>query len=218
MEKNVLAVSEKDWFICVYGAQASDEETYLMEIIGQGKTEFVDSRLIALAVGKKLWRYKSCLSLEAEGQFVKHWGLKRFSCSCRPACGNPGFDWAEGQSYEKQNSGYNTHEEYNAVLILRWLKFPWNRYLLTSFAFGDGLSYATKEPPIEMNQHNINHGIENKNSKLMNYMLFELAFTLPQLPEWSAIFRIHHRSGMFGLINGVSGGSNFIGAGIKYDF
>ncbi len=218
MEKNVLAVSEKGWFISVYGAQASSEETYLLKIIGEGEGKFVDSRLLTLAVGKELWRYKSYLSLEAEGQFAKHWGLKQFSCSCRPACGNPGWDWAEGQSYEKQNSGYNTHEEYNAVLILRWLKFPWNRYLLTSFAFGDGLSYATKEPPVEVNQHSINHGDDYNSSKFLNYMMFELTFALPQLPEWNAILRVHHRSGMFGLINGVSGGSNFLGAGIKYDF
>lgn len=218
MGKNALAVSKKDWFVSVYGAQASGEQTYLMEIITAGDAEFVGSRLLALAVGKELWRHENnYLSLEAEGQFVKHWGYEQFSCSC-PACGNPGWDWAEGHSYETQNSGYHTHEEYNALLILRWLKFPWNRYLVTSFAFGDGLSYATKEPPIEMDQHNKNHGIENETSQLLNYMLFELAFALPQYQKFNVIFRIHHRSGIFGLFNGVSGGSNFVGAGMKYNF
>ncbi|MBW1893737.1 MAG: hypothetical protein JRI91_08600 [Deltaproteobacteria bacterium] len=189
----------------------------MLEIIREGGAELVDSRLLALAVGKELWRYKNSLSLEAEGQFVKHWGFERFSCSCS-ACGDPGWDWAEGQSYEKQNSGYSTHEEYNVLLILRWLKFPWNRYLITSFAFGEGLSYATKEPPVEINQHAINHGLDYNSSKFLNYLLFEITFALPQLSEWHAILRVHHRSGMFGTMNGVSGGSNFIGAGIKYDF
>lgn len=215
---NALAASEKNWYVSVYGAQASSEETYLIKILTTGAAELVDSRLLAVAVGKELWRHKSnYFSLEAEGQFVKHWGLENFSCSCR-ACGDPGWDWEEGYSHETQNSGYHTHEEYNALLILRWLEFPWNRYLVTSFAFGDGLSYATKEPPIEMNQHNKNHGTENETSKLLNYMLFELAFALPQYQQFNVVLRIHHRSGIFGLINGVSGGSNFIGAGVKYYF
>lgn len=217
MAKNVFAVSEKNWFACVYGAQAGDEQTYLIEIISQGDAKLVDSRLLALAIGKELWRYKDYLSLEAEGQFAKHWGRKNFSCSCS-ACGDPGVDWAEGRSHETQNSGYHTHEEYNLLLVLRWLEFPWNRYLITSFAWGDGLSYATKEPPVEMDQHSINHGEDYDSSKFLNYMLFELALALPQIPEWNLIFRIHHRSGMFGLINGVHGGSNFLGAGLKYKF
>ena len=82
----------------VYGAQASSEETYLIKILTTGAAELVDSKLLALAVGKEIWRHKSnYLSLEAEGQFVKHWGLENFSCSC-PACGDPGWDWEDGHS------------------------------------------------------------------------------------------------------------------------
>ena len=116
---------------------------------------------------------------------------------------------AEGQV--AKHWGYQDHFEVNGDVIFRWLPFPWDDYLDTSFAVGEGLSYATQNPEIEKDKN-------GKTSKLLNYLAFEVAFEVPGVPGWSLFTRLHHRSGVFGLFNGVKGGSNALGAGIKYSW
>jgi hypothetical protein len=48
--------------------------------------------------------------------------------------------------------------------------------------------------------------------------MVELAFAPPSQPNWSVFLRVHHRSGVHGLFNGVSGGSNFLALGVRYGF
>jgi len=45
-------------------------------------------------------------------------------------------------------------------------------------------------------------------SSRTGYVLVELSFSLPQVLKWSLVWRIHHSSEVFGLFNGVHGGSN----------
>jgi len=116
---------------------------------------------------------------------------------------------AEGQAVK--HWGYQDHYEVNGDVVFRWLPFPWDDFLDTSFAVGEGLSYATQNPEIEKEKN-------GKTSKLLNYLAFELAFEVPGAPGWSLFTRLHHRSGVFGLFNGVHGGSNAWGAGIKYSW
>lgn len=111
------------------------------------------------------------------------------------------------------HSGKQTHAEVNGAFTLRWLPFPWDRYLDTSFAFGNGLSYATSEPELE-----IREGDEEETNQLLYYILVELAFAVPRYPSWDVFVRIHHRSSVFGLIDGISTGSNFVGLGLRYKF
>jgi hypothetical protein len=111
------------------------------------------------------------------------------------------------------HSGKQTHGEVNAAFTLRWLPFPWDRYLDTSFAFGNGLSYAASEPELE-----IREGDEKETNQLLYYILVELAFTVPQYHSWDVFVRIHHRSSVFGVIDGISTGSNFVGMGLRYRF
>lgn len=116
---------------------------------------------------------------------------------------------AEGQM--AKHWGMQDHYEFNGVVFLRWLPFPWDKYLDTSFAVGEGFSYATKKPEVEI----MNDG---KTAKFLNYLGFELDFAVPGAPNYSFFTRLHHRSGIFGLIDGVHGGSNALGAGFKYSF
>lgn len=111
------------------------------------------------------------------------------------------------------HSGEQTHAEGNAAFTLRWLPFPWDRYLDTSFAFGNGLSYATSEPELE-----IREGDEQETNQLLYYILVELAFAVPQYESWDLFVRIHHRSSVFGVIDGITTGSNFVGLGLRYRF
>ncbi|MBU0674203.1 MAG: hypothetical protein KJ950_06135 [Proteobacteria bacterium] len=209
-----FAVEDRDWFMSVYGGQISDNN--LSEVAYSPK--FANSNIFALAAGRKLLAREDAMRLEVEGQAIHHSGQGKYPCPC-PACSAEGYDWAEGQSYEKSRQlGHDDHYEFNLVLVLRWLKFPWDRYLNTDFAFGEGISYATRCPPIEIDQHAINHGSAYNCSRLLNYLMFEFTFALPSAPATQFFYRIHHRSGDYGLINGVSGGSNFVGAGIRYEF
>ena len=97
--------------------------------------------------------------------------------------------------------------ELNALVIGRWVTFPWNAYLNTTFAVGEGISYATEVPELER---------EKGASQWLNYLLFEVTFALPKYPEWAIVGRIHHRSGFFGAL--APNGSNVVAAGIEYRF
>ncbi len=101
------------------------------------------------------------------------------------------------------------HWEFNAAFVLRWQPFLWDRVLDTSFAIGNGLSYASEVPDLEEKEH-VNA------TQLLHFLMIELTFALPDYPEWNFITRIHHRSGIWGIYDNVSGGTNAIGLGIKY--
>ncbi len=167
------------WFVSLYGGRFSNNA--LLDIV-RFQTQFEDSSIYVLSVGKEVGQYKDKISFEWEGQIALH-------------------------------SGRQDHEEVNAVFILRWLPFVWDRFLDTSLAIGNGLSYATVEPPLEILDSDT-----NKSSQWLYYLLVELAFRLPTQNEWDLFVRVHHRSGVFGLINDVDSGSNFIGCGIRYKF
>jgi hypothetical protein len=117
----------------------------------------------------------------------------------------------EGQA--AWHTGKQDHEELNCAFTLRWLPFFWDKFLDTSFAFGNGLSYATSAPELE-----IREGDEHKSTHLLYYILVELAFAMPRQPQWNLFIRIHHRSSVFGLIDNITTGSNFVGLGLRYNF
>jgi hypothetical protein len=115
----------------------------------------------------------------------------------------------EGQAvrhFDKQN-----YYEFTGAFVVRWLKFPWDKYLDTSFAVGEGLSVTTEISELELDRH-------GKAAKLLNYLSFELAFVVPGTQNWSLVLRTHHRSGVFGLFQDIYGASNALAIGIRYDF
>jgi hypothetical protein len=101
--------------------------------------------------------------------------------------------------------------EFDLVAYFRWLLFPWNEYLNTSFAAGAGLSYATSVPAIEAKLY-------EETAQFLGALMFEFAFSLPHVPQWSLVTGIHHRSGAGGVFNGVQGASNAWVIGIRYTF
>ncbi|HET8729393.1 MAG TPA: hypothetical protein VFO41_17970 [Alphaproteobacteria bacterium] len=118
---------------------------------------------------------------------------------------------AEGQV--GKHFGEQDHFEVNAALLARWLTFPWDRHIDTSAAVGSGLSYATETPALE-ERLNTDDGTQ----RLLNYLVFELELSLPSEPSWSAVLRLHHRSGVFGLFGGARGASDFLLAGVRCRF
>ena len=108
--------------------------------------------------------------------------------------------------------GDQDHWEFNGVGYIRWLVFPWDAYLDTSFAAGAGVSYATSVPEIEAKNH------DDVAARFLGALMFELAFSPPCVPQWGLVIRLHHRSGAGGVFSGVSGGSNAWAMGIRYSF
>ena len=113
----------------------------------------------------------------------------------------------EGQIGKHFNN--DTFWEFNGLIIGRWHAFPWNKYVDTSFAVGDGLSCYTEISKVEDDD-------DDDAQKTLNYLMFELALGLPQYPRWDMVVRIHHRSSIFGLYG--AGGSNYVCGGIKFSF
>ena len=105
--------------------------------------------------------------------------------------------------------GDQTNWEFTGAIVARWITFPWNDYVATTLAVGDGPSFATEPPKLEMK----NFG---EAKRLQNYVFFELTFGLPRFPQWDFVIRLHHRSGVFGLLGGS--GSSVPTVGIKYRF
>jgi len=101
--------------------------------------------------------------------------------------------------------------EFNLPVVMRWSKFPWNNYVSTSLAYGLGPSYASKEPAAEIDR-------KGSTQKFLAYWFAEITFGPPG-SNWAGVFRLHHRSGAFGLIaDRHEGGSNTLAVGLKYRF
>lgn len=100
--------------------------------------------------------------------------------------------------------------DYNAAFVMRWIDFPWNRYVETTFAMGVGLSYSSKIYAMDRFTH------ENMDrSHLKIHWPLQWTFGLPAYPQDKLTLFISHQSG--GHIFDV-GGVNSIGFGYRRDF
>ncbi len=115
----------------------------------------------------------------------------------------------EAEVQAVQHFGKQDNAEFNAMLALRWSRFPWSNHVHTSLAVAEGVSYATHIPAIERKRGKVH-------SHLLNYIYYELEVGPARPSAWSLIKRIHHRSGVQGLYGGASRGSNFVAAGLRY--
>ena len=105
--------------------------------------------------------------------------------------------------------GDQDHWELNLPIIVRWETFPWNDLIDTSVAFGLGPSYASQVPKDEIAK-------DGDSQRWLVYWVLELAMGLPET-VWGGIFRLHHRSGAFGIV-ADKGGSNVLAVGLRRQF
>lgn len=101
--------------------------------------------------------------------------------------------------------------EFDPYLLVRWRKFPWNGLITTTFAIGDGLSYATGVPlreELDSDIHNPKH--------LLNLVVIEATAALPSHRDLQLVVRIHHRCGAWGLFGAGNLSSNAVGIGVRY--
>lgn len=116
----------------------------------------------------------------------------------------------EGEGQLGQHWGQQSHQEINGLVAFRWTRFPWNETVPTSVAYASGLSFAFQRPNIEQRR-------DQEAERLLKYLMVELEAGLPHRPDLSLFFRIHHRSGVFGILSDARG-SNFVGFGIRNRF
>lgn len=96
---------------------------------------------------------------------------------------------------------------------LRYDNFPWNDYVYTTVAVNTGLSYLSEDSEFERSRDE-----NNKTQQLLHYMAPEISVAAPDNKNLELFLRWHHRSGVFGLFNGVYSGSTFISSGVRVRF
>ncbi len=96
---------------------------------------------------------------------------------------------------------------------LRYDNLPWNDYVYTTLAVNTGVSYLTETSEFERSRDS-----KSEAAKLLHYMAPEITFANPENKNLELLLRYHHRSGVFGLFDGVVSGSTFITAGLRYRF
>jgi hypothetical protein len=165
----------------LYLAHTSSEEGWEDVFINPVGASYINAYLAVAALSRKYERsyYDGALQFEAEGQTAYYFGRQEY--------------W-----------------EFNAVpVIARWHRFPWNHSIVTTTAFGLGLSYTTELPKFEVE-------LEGETQQCLIYWVAEITAGLPNKP-WVASLRLHHRSVGYGLM-GDEGGMNAVGLGVRWQF
>jgi hypothetical protein len=103
--------------------------------------------------------------------------------------------------------------EFWGAVAFRWTAFPWNNYVKTTIAISEGVSLATQVDTVERDA-NPNHA----GSVFLNYFSPEITLSLPRYEKYELVFCIHHRSGLYGLIDNVNAGSQFGTVGLRVHF
>ncbi len=95
--------------------------------------------------------------------------------------------------------------------FVRWTSLPWNKTLYTNVRLGLlGLSYVTGISAWELRSSDNHRG-----NRLLNFVVPEVTFAASEHSRGEAFIRVHHRSGAYGLFNGVYGGSNYLCVGYR---
>ena len=146
-----------------------------------GGIDYEDAGLVAVAPSWRVIRLRPGLSLEVEGQVVRHFGDQR-------------------------------HWELNGLMAARYRFTHESHPLRSSVAFGLGPSWASQRPPLER------QASENgRTARWLVYWYLEAAVGHRDWGSWSAILRLHHRSGAFGWV-AAEGGSNVPALGVRRRF
>lgn len=121
------------------------------------------------------------------------------------------------QRFSEKNN--KSTAEGDLYLVLRWKAFPWNKYITTTAAIGDGISYTSNIIPGEAQDPGLTPGTTpDELQKGLNFFLLEVTFALPKYPEFQFVTRLHHRCTFFGALADTNQGSTNVGIGIRYYF
>lgn len=120
-------------------------------------------------------------------------------------------EWeAQVSKHEGLQNNYETH----LALALRTSDYSVGSACF-NFAAGMGPSYAFSKPRYEDGPD----GEPNQGEyQFQNYILLELETSFSGLKNWSFPLRVHHRSGVYGLVAPRRVGSNFFALGARFHF
>lgn len=108
--------------------------------------------------------------------------------------------------------GEDHQTELDLIPMLRWKRLPWNDCVYTNVRLGLlGVSYASGISSWEKQSSATGRG-----SRFLNLVITELTFTRNANASWEFFVRAHHRSGIFGAINGTHGGSSYYATGVRF--
>lgn len=112
-----------------------------------------------------------------------------------------------------KHHGLQSHVEGTLAWVIRsGERCAWGACV--AFAFSEGGSYAFADPVYEKGIT----GVRGQNTvRFQHHMAFELEWTARALPDFHFLTRLHHRSGIYGVISPQKTGSNYIGVGLRYD-
>jgi len=105
--------------------------------------------------------------------------------------------------------------EFWGAVYLRYDGFPWSNYVYTTIGLSMGPDFVTRLPRVE---RGTDARPEQNQSAWLNFFSPELTFALPEYPQYEVALRYMHRSGIFGLYNGVWEGANSFVLGFRYRF
>lgn len=113
-----------------------------------------------------------------------------------------------------QHFGNQDNAEATAALVLRSGQLGVFGGVSINGAWGNGVSYAFSNPRQERGDGGI-RGVDTE--KFQYHMSFETEITDASAPDIHLVLRLHHRSGVYGLISSDRTGSNYLGAGLRFD-
>ncbi|MGE0240471.1 MAG: hypothetical protein AB7F09_18260 [Parvibaculaceae bacterium] len=119
------------------------------------------------------------------------------------------FDLEAGAAYR---FGAEEQGEFWTSFYVRYDGFPWNDRIYTTAAVNTGLSLLTQTSDFERDRG------DGRTSRVLHNFSPEITFADPDNKNLEFVLRLHHRSGIFGTIDGVSSGSTFVATGIRMRF
>jgi hypothetical protein len=84
------------------------------------------------------------------------------------------------------------------------------------FSIYIGPSYATDPPYVSIGYKHRTYPAAR--DAFLNFVSFELAVGLPGSENWDGVFRMYHRSGMFGVYSNSDDDGLMFGLGVRYRF
>lgn len=149
---------------------------------------------------------------DAEGEIYSltlSWVAHRFNFTIRETALKPQFETYATLTLVNE-TGQSVFPDYNAGIGFRWMDFPWDRWVDTSFFMGLGLSYSARVFTIDRDRH---PGQDRSHLKF-DWPL-QLTFAIPRWPEHQLVLFNDHQSG--GRILD-QGGVNSVGLGYRFEF
>jgi hypothetical protein len=182
-----------EWAVTVMGG-VLNETSFGQILYAPWTSDFVDTQLLSGTVSKRIHEFSE------DSLIAPYWFL-----------GPDWFiDWEVGAG---QRFGNSKASEFWTALYLNYDGFPWSNTVYMTFGTSIGLNYATSISDLEVRKSE-----NGKGNKLLHYFSPEITFADPDHKDLAIVARWHHRSGVFGLIDGVKGGSTFLSIGIRKHF